>query len=74
MALHIATNAHQQTSVNNFAQESQHGNIYCFGSVYPFAENALEEMRRVRRWACTALSCTPTIRSSSSGMSRSAHL
>ena len=40
MALHITTNAHQQTSVNNFAKESQHDNIYCFGSVYPFAENA----------------------------------
>ena len=35
MVLHIATNAHQQTSVNNFAKESQHGNLYCFGSVYP---------------------------------------
>ena len=44
MVLHIATNAHQQTSVNNFAKESQHGNLYCFGSVYPYAENALEEM------------------------------
>ena len=27
MALHIATNAHQQTSVNNFAKESQHDNL-----------------------------------------------
>ena len=48
MALHIATNAHQQTSVNNFAKESQGGPIYCFGSVYPYAENALEEMRRIQ--------------------------
>ncbi len=48
MALHIATNAHQQTSVNDFAKESQHDNIYCFGSVYPFAENALEELRRIK--------------------------
>lgn len=48
MALHIATNAHQQTSVNDFAQESQGGNIYCFGSVFPFAENAMEELHRVK--------------------------
>lgn len=48
MVLHIATNAHQQTSVNNFAKESQYGNLYCFGSVYPFAENALEELHRVK--------------------------
>ena len=48
MALHIATNAHQQTSVNDFAQESQGGNIYCFGSVLPFAENAMEELHRVK--------------------------
>lgn len=48
MVLHIATNAHQQTSVNNFAQESQHDNLYCFGSVYPFADNALEELDRVK--------------------------
>ena len=41
-------NAHQQTSVNDFAQESQGGNIYCFGSVYPFAENAVEELHRVK--------------------------
>lgn len=59
MALHIATNAHQQTSVNNFAQESQHGNIYCFGSVYPFAENALEEMRRVKEMGLYGIKLHP---------------
>ena len=48
MGLHIATNAKQQTSVNNFAAESQHGNIWCFGSVFPYADNALEELRRIR--------------------------
>lgn len=48
MALHIATTAKQQTSVNNFAAESQHDSIRCFGSVFPYAENALEEMRRIK--------------------------
>lgn len=48
MALHIATNAKQQTSVNNFAAASQGDGIYCFGSVYPYAENVLEELRRIK--------------------------
>ena len=48
MALHIATNARQQASVNRFAAESQHDGIFCFGSVYPFAENAVEELSRIR--------------------------
>lgn len=48
MALHIATSAHQQTSVNNFAAQSQQGKVFCFGSVFPAAENAAEEMERIR--------------------------
>ena len=59
MVLHIATNAHQQTSVNNFAQESQHGNLYCFGSVYPFADNALEEVARVKEMGLYGLKFHP---------------
>lgn len=48
MVLHVATNAHQQTAVNNFAVESQSGNLFCFGSVFPMSENALEEMERIK--------------------------
>lgn len=59
MALHIATNAHQQTSVNNFAKESQRDNIYCFGSVYPFAENAIEEIHRVKEMGLYGLKLHP---------------
>ncbi len=59
MALHITTNAHQQTSVNNFAKESQHDNIYCFGSVYPFAENAVEEIHRVKEMGLYGLKLHP---------------
>ena len=70
MALHIATNAHQQTSVNNFAKESQGGPIYCFGSVYPYAENALEEMRRIREMGLYGIKFIRTTRSSSSGTRR----
>ncbi len=59
MALHIATNAHQQTSVNNFAQESQHDNIYCFGSVYPYADNAIEEMHRIKEMGLYGIKLHP---------------
>ncbi len=48
MAYHIATNQKQQSSVNLFASQSQEGNIYCFGSVFPGAENALEELHRMK--------------------------
>ena len=48
MVLHIATNAHQQTSVNRFAVESQGDGLYCFGSVYPYAENAIEAMGEIK--------------------------
>ena len=48
MVLHIATNAHQQTSVNRFAVESQGDGLYCFGSVYPYAENAIEAMGAIK--------------------------
>ena len=65
MVLHIATNAHQQTSVNNFAKESQHGNLYCFGSVYPYAENALEEMERIKEMGLYGIKLHRITRSSS---------
>lgn len=48
MALHIATNEKQQDSVNRFAKESQKDSIYCFGSVYPYAKNALEKMEEIK--------------------------
>lgn len=43
----IATNAHQQTSVNDFAASIAADDIIPFGSVYPDAENALEELERI---------------------------
>lgn len=48
MILHIATKPSQMTSVNNFAAACQKGNFYCFGSVYPTAENAIEELHRIK--------------------------
>lgn len=48
MILHIATKAKQMNSVNNFAAACQKGNVYCFGSVFPTAENAVGELHRIR--------------------------
>ncbi len=43
----IATNAHQQSSVNDFAAFIASDSIVPFGSVYPDAENVLEELERI---------------------------
>ena len=48
VALHIATNPHQQASVNSFALETQTESLLCFGSVHPDAPDALTELRRIR--------------------------
>lgn len=48
MLLHIATKPTQMTAVNNFAAECQKGNFYSFGSVFPTAENAVEELHRIK--------------------------
>lgn len=49
VVLSIATNARQQGKVNDFAAAINNGeNIIAFGSVYPHAENALEELERIK--------------------------
>ena len=48
MLLHIATKPSQMTSVNNFAAACQNGSFYSFGSVFPTAENAVDELRRIK--------------------------
>ena len=45
--MHIATTPTQHTSVNNWAASIQKGNVFCFGSVHPNAENPTEEIRRI---------------------------
>lgn len=47
MILHIATKPTQMTSVNNFAAACQKDGAYCFGSVFPTAENAVDELHRI---------------------------
>lgn len=47
--LSIATNPKQQTNVNNFAIEVNNENsVFAFGSVHPLAENAQEELERIK--------------------------
>lgn len=47
--LSIATNPKQQTNVNNFAIEANKRDEICaFGSVHPSAENAIEELERLK--------------------------
>ena len=49
VVLNIATNAKQQTNVNNFAAAINNGtDIISFGSVFPGAEDAFEELERIK--------------------------
>lgn len=47
--LNIATNAHQQKSVNDFAASvNNERDIFAFGSVFPGSEEAFEELERIK--------------------------
>lgn len=48
VVLNIATNAHQQHSVNDFAAAINGEDIVSFGSVFPDAPDALDELERIR--------------------------
>ncbi len=49
VVLNIATNAHQQQSVNDFAASVNNGkDIISFGSVFPDAPDCLEELDRIK--------------------------
>ncbi len=48
VVLNIATNAHQQTSVNDFAASINGENIISFGSVFPDSEDCLYELERIK--------------------------
>ena len=48
VVLNIATNPRQQRNVNNFAIENNSRDLVMFGSVHPFAEDALEELERLK--------------------------
>ena len=48
VVLAIATNEKQQTAVNDYIKSCEGEDIIPFGSVYPHAENALEELERIK--------------------------
>ena len=48
VVMNIATNAHQQHSVNDFAASLVSDDLIPFGSVHPDAPDALEELERIR--------------------------
>jgi len=49
VVLSIATNPHQQTKVNDFAASiNDKKEIFAFGSVHPDAEDALDELERIK--------------------------
>ena len=48
VVLNIATNAHQQASVNDFAASVNGDGIVSFGSIFPDSEDALYELERIK--------------------------
>lgn len=49
VVLNIATNARQQSKVNDFAASINNGrDIFSFGSVFPFSEDAFIELERIK--------------------------
>lgn len=50
MILPIATKPSQQDSINKWAADIMGGGIYCCGSVHPNAENALDELERIKSY------------------------
>ena len=48
VAMHIATSVHSMHKVNDFAASVQGDGLLCFGSVHPEAEDAAEEVWRIK--------------------------
>ena len=60
VVLSIATNAHQQKSVNDFALSiNNEQNTFAFGSVFPFSEDALYELDRIKEMGLKGVKLHP---------------
>ena len=59
VALGIATNEKQQTAVNDFIKSQECEEIIPFGSVYPHAESALEELERIHSMGIKGIKLHP---------------
>lgn len=57
--LAIATNAKQQTAVNDFIKSEECDKIIPFGSVYPHSANALEELERIHKMGLKGIKLHP---------------
>ncbi len=60
VVLNIATNAHQQKSVNDFAASiNDNKTVFAFGSVYPFSEDAFFELERIKQLGLKGIKLHP---------------
>ena len=60
VVLNIATNASQQESVNNFAKEvNAQDDFVAFGSVYPYADNALDMLDQIKEMGLLGVKLHP---------------
>lgn len=59
VALAIATNEKQQQAVNDYIKSQECEEIIPFGSVYPWAENALEELQRIKSMGMKGIKLHP---------------
>ena len=59
VVLAIATNEKQQTAVNDYIKSCESEDIIPFGSVYPHAENALEELERIKEMGLKGIKLHP---------------
>lgn len=63
VVLSIATNERQQKSVNDFAASIQSDKIIAFGSVYPDAPDALDELERIKAMGMKGVKLHPEYQS-----------
>ena len=63
VTLAIATNANQQRAVNDFIKSRQGDDIIPFGSVYPWAPDALEELERIKEMGMKGIKFHPEYQS-----------
>ncbi len=60
VVLSIATNAHQQKSVNDFAASiNNEKDIFAFGSVFPYSEDVMAELERIKELGLKGIKLHP---------------
>ncbi len=59
VVLNIATNAHQMKAVNDFAARINSDDLISFGSVYPWAPDAEEELERIKAFGLKGVKFHP---------------